>query len=135
MSSRTPISRQGLVSCPSCQTHIKAAPVLEETHCPFCECEPFAAGVMAAPQRMSRRSRRGLALLSAAVIGTSLAFSAGMTACGGGGDTEQVTESTPQDSGTPPAPAYGIPPQDAGSPDSAAPDTPVAPAYGIPAPD
>lgn len=105
------VTRQGLTCCPQCKSYIKLAQTVAETTCPFCQTSLSESTVQAAPSRLSGK---GKALLSAALLGTSLAVTA--VACNPGGalyggpPAEQPTNTEPTaDSGTPPAPAYGQP--------------------------
>ncbi|MCA9668682.1 MAG: hypothetical protein KC503_23980 [Myxococcales bacterium] len=106
-------NNRGLVRCPACGTHRRRD---DTEHCRHCDEAP-------APKR---RGRGRSALIAAALLGLS-AFPA---ACG--------DSSSKPDIGA--APAYGIPPIEAGieagrpdaTPDSGADQQLPAPAYGIP---
>lgn len=111
------LSRDGLMPCPSCGAHIRAAS--GATTCPFCE---------QAVQRPTSTPTVGRLAGRSAILGAALL---GLSACDPDStDTDTVTQDAMT---TEVQPVYGAPADVQPSTDNGAPDIQVQPVYGAPA--
>jgi hypothetical protein len=131
------VSKQGLTRCPTCASHIKLADDIRETVCPFCADNLVvslhrgtAVTDLLSSVSQSLMSGRG-GLITASLVGASLALSCSDAPAPNPADTSQVDTTTAPDTNN--APEYGLPPDSGIAPDTEpAPDTNNAPEYGLP---
>jgi len=122
------VSQQGLSQCPACHAHMKLAARLEETSCPFCQ-----EALLAQPAESSRRVLKGRGAKMALALFGTVAFVGACIAPPApayGIPPQETTQEQAADAG--PTPMYGQPPDSAEAVVEQAPDAGPVPKYGLP---
>jgi hypothetical protein len=138
------ISRQGLVECPTCKTHIRA----DEARCPFCgEARSELDRTMLAALKDLFGARGGAMATSLVSLGIAVGCSStpvplyGIAPLDSGAPAQDAAQEDAAGPDVTIGPLYGIAPVDGGQPEDAAvdagpaPDIGIAPMYGLPPPD
>ena len=112
MSLHIRVSRHGLTRCPACKQHIRLAPEIRETSCPFCSVSlvatASAGGLGALARGVAQHSRSSL--LAASLLGLAT-----LTGCGSDeeeGDTSTADVITDTSDVRNDVAIYGLPPED-----------------------